>query len=298
MNNTIKHDNNTNNDININNSVGLLNFGNTCFMNSGIQLIMSAPDLCQHFLNNEKLMNTKLKKYIKTIADYMNVTTNTLGPKILYTSYKKLNTRYHGLSQEDAREFLTYTLDDIVTNIRELEKPQFSQYIENTESLLTYVLETKVTKKNSTESPSIISYREVLLPLPLPLENLTLENCYKNFTLEDDEEKVIEYSLKNLLKYLYVAVKRFQCDGKRISKRQENVEIPFLTDMFGPIYLLKGFIVHMGSMNSGHYVTYASRTIDSKTTWYLYNDNSVTEISAETIEQKSKIAYVFLYVKS
>lgn len=286
------------NGININNNVGLMNFGNTCFMNSGIQLIMSAPDLCQHFLNNKELINTKLKKYVKTVADYMNASTGTLGPKILYTSYKKLNTNYRGMSQEDAREFLTYTLDDIITNIRELEKPQFAQYIENTESLLTYVLETKVTKKNSTEPPSITSYREVLLPLPLPLENLTLENCYKNFVIEDNEENIIEYSLKNLPQYLYVAIKRFHCDGRRIMKRQENVEIPFLTDMFGPIYLLKGFIVHMGSMNSGHYVTYASRVIDSKTVWYLYNDNSVNEIPADVVEQKSKTAYVFLYAKS
>lgn len=285
-------------DININNNVGLLNFGNTCFMNSGIQLLLASSVLCVHLISYDELMNTKLKKYIRTIKDYMNVTTKILGPKILYVSYKRLNTRYQGFSQEDAQEFLTYTLDDIITNIKSLKSAEdditHDKYISKTEKLMTYVLETNVTTNNSTE-PSITRYRESLLILPMPETNLTLENCYNSFLTQVDNDKTIKYSLHDLPKYLFVSIRRFCYKGRQTIKRQEAIEIPFLTDVFGPMYKLKGFILHSGSANSGHYITYASRKIDDTVKWFCYNDNNISEVDATTIEQKSKIAYVFLY---
>lgn len=288
------------NDINIQNNVGLLNFGNTCFMNSGIQLLMSASVLCVHLANNDELLDTKLKKYIKTIRDYMNINTKIIGPKILHVSYKKMNTRYSGFSQEDAQEFLTYTLDDIITHVRLLktdEDTTHDKYISTIEKLMTYTLETSVLTNNTSESskPSITRYREFLLVLPMPETNLTLENCYNSFLTQIDEDKTIKYSLHDLPKYLFISVKRFHYDQQRRGKRQEPIEIPFLTDIFGPTYKLKGFILHMGSVNSGHYVTYASRKIDGEVKWFCYNDNNITEVDAETVVQTSRDGYVFLY---
>ena len=274
-----------------------MNFGNTCFMNSGIQLLMSASVLCVHLANNEALMDTKLKKYIKTIRDYMNVNTNILGPKILHVSYKKMNTRYSGGSQEDTQEYLTYILDDIITHVRLLkvkDDTTHDKYISTIEKLMTYTLETKVIKNGESE-PSVTRYRESMLNLPMPETNLTLENCYDSFLTQIDSDKIIEYSLHDLPKYLFISVKRFSHDARRRGKRQENIEIPFLTDMFGPTYKLKGFVLHMGSASGGHYVAYASRKIEDDVKWFCYNDNNISEVDAVTVEQKSKEGYVFLY---
>ena len=285
------------NDLNMQNNVGLMNFGNTCFMNAGIQLIMAASVLCAQLTSNEVLMNTVLKKYVITIQDYMNVNTKIIGPKILHISYQRMNIRYSGGSQEDTHEFLTYTLDDIISNIRQLkikEDTTHDRYISSIEKLMTYTLETKVITNDNTK-PSITRYRESLLSLPMPETNLTLENCYNSFLSQIDSDKTIEYSLYDLPKYLFISVKRFCYNMNCRGKRQESIEIPFLTDMFGPTYKLKGFVLHMGSANGGHYITYASRKIDETVKWFCYNDNNVSEIDVIVAEQKSKEGYVFLY---
>jgi len=284
----------------INNNVGLVNFGNTCFLNSSIQLIMNATSLCTHLANTSELLETKLKKYVKTIRDYMNPDTGTMEPKILYVSYKRLNANYSGFSQEDAEEFITYTMDDIISNVRILKFKNNAhvEFIDKTEKLMTYTLQTKVTYANKPLEPSVTKYRETMLVLPIPINNLTLENCYSAYLTQKDNEKLIEYSMHNHPKYLFVSIKRFINMGRISKKRQESVEIPLETDLFGPKYILKGFVLHSGSMQCGHYIAYGSRMIDSNKKWFCYNDNSVTEASLQIVEQQSKMAYVFLYSKS
>lgn len=280
-------------DIDINNTVGLMNFGNTCFINSSIQLIMSAPVFCIHLLSNEELLDTKAKKYLQTIRDYMNPKTTMLGPKKIHISYMNLNTRYRGFTQEDSHEFIVYTLDDILTIIKTLTN---ENYVKRTEKLITYTLNTKVTYKNSGEI-SESSIRDYALLLPINQENPTLDGCLQLFMNVEEEDKTIQYSLSNLPKYLIITLKRFSKTASRNEKNDMPVQMPLLTDICGVSYKLKAIIDHQGTINGGHYVAFVTRKINNENKWFYCSDTSVLEVNVLQVEKQALKGYMFLYSK-
>ena len=62
-----------------------------------------------------------------------------------------------------------------------------------------------------------------------------------------------------------------------------------------PKYLLRAVVVHLGAVNSGHYVTYrkGSPTSQSADKWFLTSDERVEEIAEG--EVKAANAYMLFY---
>ena len=58
-------------------------------------------------------------------------------------------------------------------------------------------------------------------------------------------------------------------------------------------YNLCGIIEHIGGINGGHYI---SHNINSNGKWYTYNDDTVTEISVNNLQDKQ--AYILCYIKN
>lgn len=280
-------------DLNLHNNVGLINFGNTCFMNSSIQLLMSASVFCMHLISNEELLNTDAKKYIKTIKDYMHPKTSILGPKLLHSSYMKLNLLYTGYTQEDSHEYIVYTLDDILTIIKSLPS-EHDDFIRRACNMVTFTLNTSVTyKKDNTVSNS--SNRDCVLLLPINKQNRTLHGCLELFSNVDEQDKTITYSLSDIPKYLFISLKRFIKNGTTHEKNTDLINIPLTTEISGAKYKLKSFVNHMGSISGGHYVAYSVRKINGEYLWFCYNDSNVSPENIDNISNIAKQSYVFLY---
>ena len=278
----------------INNKAGLSNFGNTCFMNAAIQLLMSASTMNIYMMNTKDLDISSNRKYIQTFRDYYNPITNTLGPKILYTMYMQLNTRYRGGSQEDSHEFLTYTLDDMLNNVRELNN---DKYVKGLERFMTVTINQHVHYKKGQDVDSNKIIKENMLSFPMNDTVTSLNDCYNLFKTDDNDDFTLSFEIEAFPKYLFIGLKRFVFDGRRFSKINTEIDIPTETNIFHPDhkYKLKSFIVHIGHYLGGHYYAYSLKKVDNKYKWFCLNDLHVSEVSIEKVNSELKRAYILLY---
>lgn len=283
-----------NNIMNINNKVGLTNFGNTCFMNASIQLLLSASTMNLYMINTTELDISSNKKYIQTFKDYYNPMTKTLGPKILYTMYKQLNTRYCGNTQEDAHEFITYTLDNILDNVKTLKNDKYTIAMERYMSV-TLLQHVQYKKNQDVNSNKII--KENMLSFPMNYNVKTLNDCYNLFKIEENDDFTLSLNIKTFPKYLFIGLKRFVFNGRHFTKNNIEIDIPLITTDFHPNinYKLKAFIMHVGNYTNGHYYAYSLKKIKSEYKWFCLNDTSVNEVPIEKINNELKKAYILLY---
>jgi ubiquitin carboxyl-terminal hydrolase 2/21 len=292
---------------NLSKNAGLVNFGNTCFMNASIQLIMCATVLGSFLIFSEKIFSeSDIMKYIQTWKDYMSPETIILGPKIMYHRYMVLNSNYIGFTQEDSHEFLTFTLDDIYEQIKksvdvsELNEDQKKLLLEEFNKIYKIKFSQTVYYKNKNETSKTEIY-ENILTLPIPAEDTSnrLEDCVNLYRNQEEDDFKIEYELIKMPKYLFIGLKRFRVTSVFIEKIDKEIEVPFETNCFDEItnYKLKGFIIHSGGVFGGHYYAYGTRKINDEIKWFCYNDTNVTEVSIEQATSESKKAYLFLYSK-
>ena len=268
---------------------GLQNMGNTCFINSSLQLLLNCPLLVNQIIESD---NENLKKYKQTFEDYFRKTTNTLGPYILYKRYQKLNSNYVGISQEDAHEYLTFIIDDIDELSKDID-------IKN---LFRISLISKVNCEECNNFSKVIISEKMLSLSINNCENLDdcFKKLYKKESLDNDNKwfcdkcnkKVCsnkEIYIDKISKYLIICLNRFIFDKNNIIKNNNN--ILFSKNIFTN-YELIGIIYHMGTINGGHYI--CSVTRDGQQ-WFLIDDTNIIETTYEKLEQINNNAYILLY---
>jgi len=110
--------------------IGLTNRGNTCYLNTSIQILSNVPLLTQYFLSNDEYLEdinnnfnncnkNKKRNEIKIAEEYAKLikalwTSNTpIEPRSFHELIQKVDTKFSGFDQHDAQEVLSLILDNL-----------------------------------------------------------------------------------------------------------------------------------------------------------------------------------------
>lgn len=285
---------------------GLRNIGNTCYLNSGLQMIIQNRDLCSLILNNcsldgveKRIKSDILKKIGDFILQYYSTEeTNPIVPVEIKKIVQERQEIFYGTNQQDSTEFVIYLLDIID---EELKKASHDS--KGIEPIFGIGLNVRIKcKLRSCLNIKNIKEKSNFLILDIHSTDESLEDAYHNFKSGDILDSDNLYACENCKnktvaskrssidtwpKYLYIWLKRFGQNGRRFIKNSQPLDIPleWRHDM-----VLSGAIIHYGSLNSGHYVYVGRNFKDGR--FYLYDDSNVKLIETET-ELKKLLANAY-----
>ena len=129
------------------NKVGLINRGNTCYLNTALQCLFNLTDFILYFSSNEYVVDLKnryeemkgkkmneimLSKEFGKLLNVMNTTkSKILEPKTFHELIQKYDNRFLGYQQQDSQEALALILDYLHEGLKYDVELSYSGVIEN-----------------------------------------------------------------------------------------------------------------------------------------------------------------------
>lgn len=284
---------------------GFRNIGNTCYLNSGLQMLVRNKDLCclisEYSMESEKLK--LIDEFIKQYYDESN--NNILIPIKIKQLVETEKNIFFGMNQQDSTEFIMHLLDIIDEEIKNIEK-RLNQKKTGISKL--FGIKSNVRIKCKLRSCLNISNTKefnnvLLLDLNDEKQNQTLDDIYMSYKsgikLDGDnmyycdkcKDKRIaskRHTIEEWPKHLFIWLKRFKLVGHRFMKNDQQIDIPL---KWNHNYELQGAVIHGGNLNGGHY-TYINKYNDE---WYIFNDASVNKINDIELNKLLNNAYWIYY---
>uniref|UniRef100_A0A669BT20 Ubiquitin carboxyl-terminal hydrolase n=1 Tax=Oreochromis niloticus TaxID=8128 RepID=A0A669BT20_ORENI len=301
---------------------GLHNLGNTCFLNSTVQCLTYTPPLANYLLSKEHsrvchqsgfCMICVMQNHI--IQAFAN-TGNAIKPVSFIRDLKKIARHFRFGSQEDAHEFLRYTIDamqkaclngypklDRQTQATTLVHQIFGGYLRSR-------VKCSICKSVSdTYDPYLdiaVEIRQAAnivraLELFVKPDVLSGENAYMCAKCKKKVPATKRFTVHRTSNVLTLSLKRFaNFSGGKITKDVGYPEFlnirPYMSQSSGDpvMYGLYAVLVHSGySCHAGHYYCYVKA---SNGQWYQMNDSMVHSSNIKVVLNQQ--AYVLFYLRS
>lgn len=275
---------------------GLVNLGNTCYMNSGIQLLLNIPEFCNLIIQNH-IKSNELGQMKQFIIKYHNPEKGILKPTFIKNIVAKRNNTFIGFSQEDSWEFIIFLLDFFDDQLK-------NNLINNTLGIkMKSIVKCKIAKCLNT---SITKTVNLFLKLHIKKEFNDLNDCYRNYKdrekLDDDNKYYCEKCKKKIIaskrleidewpKNILIVFRRFEHDALGVRKNNQKIECP---QEWRHGYNLVGGVYHSGSLDGGHYIYFGKKNNN----WYVFNDNSISLMKKNQFEKIKNRSYILHYRKN
>lgn len=289
---------------------GIRNIGNSCYLNSALQMFMQNIQLCNLIIHFSKY-SSKLDILKNFIYDYHNNTTplestnesfiyDIINPIEIKELIDDRNNFFLGDYQHDSTEFIIFLLDIIDTEIKNIIKSNQFDDVDYLKQIYGFTINNIIKCKRKT-CLNIINtdITDLILILNIDSDSNNLDQIYdKTYCKEiftDDNKYFCDKCNK-----LTIASKKtnvISCSNnllifiKRFSNlHNQHIDIP-LEWKFDTY--LQGAIIHYGNNSGGHYI-YVGKHNDE---WYIYNDSNISKINLNKLNKILAFSYCLYYKK-
>ncbi|XP_037664724.1 ubiquitin carboxyl-terminal hydrolase 36 isoform X2 [Choloepus didactylus] len=300
---------------------GLHNLGNTCFLNSTIQCLTYTPPLANYLLSREHARHCHQGGFCMLCVMQNHIVQafansgNAIKPVSFIRDLKKIARHFRFGNQEDAHEFLRYTIDamqkaclngcaklDRQTQATTLVHQIFGGYLRSR-------VKCSVCKSVSdTYDPYLDVALEIrqaanivrALELFVKPDVLSGENAYMCAKCKKKVPASKRFTIHRTSNVLTLSLKRFaNFSGGKITKDVGYPEFlnirPYMSQSSGEAvtYGLYAVLVHSGySCHAGHYYCYVKA---SSGQWYQMNDSLVHSSNVKVVLNQQ--AYLLFYLR-
>ncbi|OQS53971.1 Usp36 [Ecytonucleospora hepatopenaei] len=276
---------------------GLANVGNTCFFNSVMQCLLSLEKFTNFFeketFTDKQLISRALQNFI---LFYKKSTCSYVDPTTFIRDIKHKIRLFDG-SQQDAHAYLELLLSLVFTeNQGQDKKPSSIEKLFSVEHKHTITCKSCLHKE---ERKSISAIQWLFIKNSVK-ESIDSYEGIEDFVddsaqwkCSDCNKKVstgIKHKITKCSEYLILHLNRF-LDVK--NKNTANIYVDEKISVGGNNYRIVGIVSHTGSLNYGHYYSYAARTFETREA-YKCNDKTVTK---SRFEMSSDGPYILFYEK-
>lgn len=272
---------------------GFQNIGNTCYLNSALQLILNIDSLC-NFILNIRLKNTKINLLQELIKAYRTSDKGVINPILIKNLVSERKKMFGSYGQQDSSEFLIFLFDILDDEFKKNNLPGLNSLIGLKSNVSIKCKLKKCLHENN--------HNENNLFLHLPFTKSLTESYQKykeNEKLDGDnkihcdscKEKTISRKKIETSTWpddLIIVINRYTND---LRKNNSKIDIPL---SWRHNYKLTGGIIHSGGYGGGHYFYFGIK--DSR--WYIFNDSSIKIInSMDELYNLIQSSYILHYKK-
>ena len=298
---------------------GLVNLGNTCYLNSVLQCLTYTPVFSQMLLSDQRLSRSTPNGgfcAIQLIRDHISKMFAKKGaqqPRKIVMNLRRFAKHFRMGRQEDSHEFLRHFLDGMQRScLRSMRIKEHSD--EASTTLIHRVFGGRLRSRVACgKCPYVSDTYQSFLDISLEVtkgvqdvrralrmftavEQLDASNAWRCSNCNKMSQAKKQLTIQEAPNVLVLQLKRFSHYGK-LSKHvafQEKLELGSAMSQKSPaLYNLYAVLVHSGSsMNSGHYYAFVKDTSGS---WYEMNDSSVRWVSVQTVLKQQ--AYMLFYTR-